>query len=41
MLGCTVGTVKQHTRRGLDALRAELDFTTPDELAALAGRGIA
>jgi len=41
LLGCTVGTVKQHTRRGLDALRTELDFTTPDELAVLAGRGIA
>ena len=41
LLGCSVGAVKQHTRRGLDALRADLNFATPDELAELAGRGIA
>ncbi|MEU4608631.1 SigE family RNA polymerase sigma factor [Kribbella sp. NPDC023972] len=40
LLGCTVGAVKQHTRRGLDALRNDQHFTTPDELAELAGRGI-
>lgn len=40
LLGCSVGTVKQHTRRGLDALRTDIDFAT-DELADLAGRGIA
>jgi RNA polymerase sigma-70 factor (sigma-E family) len=38
LLGCSVGAVKQHTRRGLDALRTDTDFTTPDELAELAGR---
>ncbi|MGW1340695.1 SigE family RNA polymerase sigma factor [Kribbella sp. NPDC002412] len=41
LLCCSVGTVKQHTRRGLDALRTNQDFSTPDELADLAGRGIA
>jgi len=41
LLGCSVGAVKQHTRRGLDALRAGTHFDTPDELADLAGRGIA
>jgi RNA polymerase sigma-70 factor (sigma-E family) len=41
LLGCSVGAVKQHTRRGLDALRTDLHFATPDELAELAGRGIA
>ncbi|MBB6568981.1 SigE family RNA polymerase sigma factor [Kribbella sandramycini] len=39
LLGCSVGAVKQHARRGLDALRADLDFTTTDtaDLAVLAG----
>ncbi|MDX2972959.1 SigE family RNA polymerase sigma factor [Kribbella solani] len=32
LLGCSVGAVKQHTRRGLDALRADVTFTTTDEL---------
>jgi RNA polymerase sigma-70 factor (sigma-E family) len=41
LLGCSVGAVKQHTRRGLDALRTDITFATPDELADLAGRGIA
>ncbi|MFI7061171.1 SigE family RNA polymerase sigma factor [Kribbella sp. NPDC050124] len=41
LLGCSVGAVKQHTRRGLDALRNDQTFTTPDELATLAPRGIA
>jgi RNA polymerase sigma-70 factor (sigma-E family) len=41
VLGCSVGAVKQHTRRGLDALRADTTFSTPDELAELATRGIA
>ncbi|WP_460661619.1 SigE family RNA polymerase sigma factor [Kribbella swartbergensis] len=41
LLGCSVGAVKQHTRRGLDALRTDHRFSTPDELADLAGRGIA
>jgi RNA polymerase sigma-70 factor (sigma-E family) len=41
LLGCSVGAVKQHTRRGLDALRTDQHFNTPDELANLAGRGIA
>jgi RNA polymerase sigma-70 factor (sigma-E family) len=41
LLGCSVGSVKQHTRRGLDALRAEIRFDTTDQLADLAGRSIA
>jgi RNA polymerase sigma-70 factor (sigma-E family) len=41
LLGCSVGAVKQHTRRGLDALRTDIHFGTPEELADLAGRGIA
>ncbi|MEU4193965.1 SigE family RNA polymerase sigma factor [Kribbella sp. NPDC026611] len=41
LLGCSVGTVKQHTRRGLGTLRTDLTFTTADELADLATRGIA
>jgi RNA polymerase sigma-70 factor (sigma-E family) len=41
LLGCSIGAVKQHTRRGLEALRADTDFTTPDDLALLAGKGIA
>jgi RNA polymerase sigma-70 factor (sigma-E family) len=40
LLGCSVGAVKQHTRRGLDALRTDITFATPDELAGLAGRWI-
>ena len=40
LLGCSVSAVKQHTRRGLDALRTDQNFTAPDELADLAGRGI-
>lgn len=40
LLGCSVGAVKQHTRRGLDALRTDITFATPDELADLAGRWI-
>jgi RNA polymerase sigma-70 factor (sigma-E family) len=41
LLGCSVGAVKQHTRRGLDALRATNQFETPEQLADLAGRRIA
>ncbi|TCC66470.1 SigE family RNA polymerase sigma factor [Kribbella pittospori] len=41
LLGCSVGAVKQHTRRGLDALRTDIHFATSDALADLAGRGIA
>jgi RNA polymerase sigma-70 factor (sigma-E family) len=41
LLGCSVGSVKQHTRRGLDGLRAHTQFVTPDQLANLAGRGTA
>lgn len=41
LLGCSVGAVKQHTRRGLDTLRADIHFATSDALADLAGRGIA
>jgi DNA-directed RNA polymerase specialized sigma24 family protein len=41
LLGCSVSAVKQHTRRGLDALRTDQHFNTPDELADLAGKGIA
>lgn len=40
VLGCSVGAVKQHTRRGLEALRADITFATPDELADLTERGI-
>lgn len=41
LLGCSVGAVKQHTSRGLAALRTDRHFATPDQLADLAGRGIA
>ncbi|WP_433168937.1 SigE family RNA polymerase sigma factor [Kribbella sp. CA-247076] len=41
LLGCSVGAVKQHTRRGLDTLRTDTTFITPEELAELAGKGIA
>jgi RNA polymerase sigma-70 factor (sigma-E family) len=41
LLGCSISAVKSHTRRGLEALRTDTTFTTPDELAELAGRGIA
>jgi RNA polymerase sigma-70 factor (sigma-E family) len=41
LLGCSVGSVKQHTRRGLDALRASVQFEDTDQLADLAGRNIA
>jgi RNA polymerase sigma-70 factor (sigma-E family) len=40
LLGCSVGAVKQHTRRGLETLRTDITFATPDELADLAERGI-
>ena len=40
VLGCSIGAVKQHTRRGLEALRADITFATPDELADLTERGI-
>ncbi|RZU01320.1 RNA polymerase sigma-70 factor (sigma-E family) [Kribbella rubisoli] len=40
LLGCSVGAVKQHTRRGLEALRTDITFATPDELADLTERGI-
>ena len=40
LLGCSVNAVKQHTRRGLDALRTDITFATPDELADLAAKGI-
>lgn len=41
LLGCSVGSVKQHVRRGLDALRHDIDFATPERLASVAGREIA
>jgi len=41
LLGCSTSAVKQHTRRGLAALRTDITITTPDELADLAARGIA
>jgi RNA polymerase sigma-70 factor (sigma-E family) len=40
LLGCSVGAVKQHTRRGLETLRTDITFATSDELADLAERGI-
>jgi RNA polymerase sigma factor (sigma-70 family) len=41
LLGCSVGSVKQHVRRGLDTLRQDVDFATTEQLAEAAGRGIA
>jgi RNA polymerase sigma-70 factor (sigma-E family) len=41
MLGCSVGSVKQHTSRGLAALRASTEFNVAGQLAELAGKGSA
>jgi RNA polymerase sigma factor (sigma-70 family) len=46
MLGCSVGSVKQHTSRGLAALCASTEFTASGfnasgQLAELAGKGSA
>jgi RNA polymerase sigma-70 factor (sigma-E family) len=41
MLDCSVGSVKQHTSRGLAALRASIEFNVSGRLAELAGKGSA
>jgi RNA polymerase sigma-70 factor (sigma-E family) len=41
LLDCSVGSVKQHTSRGLAALRASTEFDETGRLADLAGRGTA
>ena len=40
LLSCSVSTVKQHTRRGLAALRVNVHFVTPDQRANLTGMEI-
>lgn len=41
LLGCSVSTVKEHTRRGLAALRVNIHFVTPEQQTKLTGMGIA